>query len=535
MSVEKFLGYPLAILGSIALIAPASDGGGLLRGTEGTVSAFRAGSDEKSWQDSDFGSGATGPRQARHWPGRSSAESAELRALRVAEGSLFPELGSPELDQRDAAPRSAACESPDYELAKSTRIDVSPAGEWLRGLQRPDIAVPRDPKVARYIRYFGADPKGRETFSQWLKRSGSYRQIVEAALAKRNLPKDLVAVMFVESGCLPKATSLAGAAGLWQFMPQTARAYGLVVEGDIDERRNIWRSTEAAVAHLSDLYAQFESWHLAMAAYNFGYQQLMDRLKDNGVEDFFALSKLPEALPRETLLYVPKILAVAVILKNLEYFGFDGVEKRPSISASRMDVPARTRLSLIARAAGTSLRKLEALNPQVLGEVVPDTGEPAYVYLPNSGLARARTMLPRLLEQAQSRPIDLKVTADFDWGREEFDANWRSRLERTKPDVTNQERERAHSTPQQEHQPNDAVSLLQHERQSTWGYPDPSTLAMSRQEAVTYYRIKRGDTLAKVARRFKLTTSELAKANGISDVRRIRAGAKLKIVLSEGG
>lgn len=522
MSIEKFVSYPLALLGSLALLTPATDMG-RAKEVEGASSA------ETRRLESGVGAGASAAVGRRPVHGRSSAESAELRALRAAEGALFPELGASELDLRGATLPTASCESPDHEFAKSATMNVTPAGEWLRGLERPEIAVPRDPKVARYIRYFGAHPKGREAFSQWLRRSGAYRDIVETALAKRKLPRDLMAVMFVESGCIPKATSIAGAAGLWQFMPQTARAYGLKVQADYDERRNTWRATEAAVAHLADLYAQFESWHLALAAYNMGYQQLLDRLTDTGAEDFFALSNIAEALPRETLLYVPKILAVAVILRNLAYFGLDGVEKAPALSASRIEVPPGTRMGLVARAAGTSLRKLSDLNAHITGDTVPDIGAPAYVFVPSSGLARAKSMLPRLLNEQTPQPIDLEVTADFDWGREEFDMNWRSRLEQTKPLPEASDKEKP-KTRTEKRTSRSKLDPPQRETETAWGYADPTANEISIKETVTYYRVRRGDTLSGIASQFRISKQALAEANGLTTQSQIRAGAKLRIV-----
>lgn len=543
MSIEKLISYPLALLGSLALIAPAGDLGAGNRGNEGAGGAAKRAAMEMSWSDTTFSAGSGGPVQPRRPArGRVSAESAELRALRAAEGALFPELGASELDLRGAALPQPSCETPDYELKKST-LNVTPAGEWLRGLARPDIAVPRDPKVAQYIRYFGANPKGRDTFAIWLRRSGAYRTMVETALANRNLPKDLLAVMFVESGCIPKATSGAGAAGLWQFMPQTARAYGLTVREDYDERRNPWRATEAAVAHLADLYAQFESWHLALAAYNLGYQQLTDRLEETATEDFFSLSSVSEGLPRETALYVPKILAVAVILRNLEYFGFDGVEKLPGLSASRMEIPAGTRLATIARAAGTSLRKLRALNAHIDGDQVPSLEAPAYVYVPNAGMARAKAMLPRLLEEQEPKPIDLKVTADFDWGREELDENWRSRLAQTKPADYESRRDQiraiadaaeARNTKSRSTDSRRNRKIPQRERETLWGYADAASSNMSLKETVVYHRVQRGETLSGIAARFRVSKRDLALANDLTTQSHVRAGAKLRIVLPPG-
>lgn len=365
--------------------------------------------------------------------GRPSAESAELRALRLDEGRLFPELGPPTIDVQSRPVEGFSCEQPSYDMAQSVEFDIPATKDWLRGLNRPAIAVPRDQRIAKYIRYFAATPAGRQTFAAWLGRSGRYREIVSATLEKKGLPIDLMAVMFVESGCWPTAVSSAGAVGLWQFMPKTARAYGLVVDSALDERRSIWRSTEAAATHLGDLYAQFNSWHLALAAYNYGYQQMVNRVQETRTEDFFLLANRSESLPRETALYVPKVLAVAVILRNLEYFGFDTVEQKPPISAAAIEVPPGTRLSLIARASGTSLRQIKELNPELSSEILPDRGGPVMVHLPTRGLSRAKTMLPKLLDESERQHLDLNVTSDFDWGRDEFDTNWRSRLERTSP------------------------------------------------------------------------------------------------------
>src|SRR5690606_25953375 len=117
-------------------------------------------------------------------------------------------------------------------------------------------------------------------FTAWLRRSGKYEPIVNQALSKRKLPKDLAAVAFIESGWWPTAKSSAGAMGLWQFMPQTARAYGLTVSDVYDERMSIWKSTAAAVEHLDDLHTRFQSWDLALAAYNMGYQGLERRVRE---------------------------------------------------------------------------------------------------------------------------------------------------------------------------------------------------------------------------------------------------------------
>ncbi|HYQ02580.1 MAG TPA: transglycosylase SLT domain-containing protein [Polyangiaceae bacterium] len=368
--------------------------------------------------------------QEGHW----GAESNELRTLRRAEEQLFAgdTLGPPA--SMPQAPVSESCEAPPAdEWRASSALGAGPSPRWPNGIRMPSLPVRQNPRVAKYIRYFSNSPEGRKLFTTWLRRSGRYRSVITRALEQRDLPRDLLSIVFVESGFWPTAVSSAGAVGLWQFMPQTAKAYGLNVERDYDERQSIFQATNAAADHLSDLFARFQSWDLALAAYNLGYGSLSDRLQQYGVDDFWSLAQIPDALPKETELYVPKVLAVAVLMNNLEYFGFGDVELARPIDAAELEVPSGIRLSMVARAAGTSARALRELNPQIRSDILPDRGEPLTLFVPGNGLARARSMLPTLLSRQEDRDLDREVSNDFDWGHDDLGGRGMSRLERTDP------------------------------------------------------------------------------------------------------
>lgn len=359
---------------------------------------------------------------ARPDRGRASAESIELRELREAEAALFPEAGSRDFDLSDPEAWDRAAETANGGIPMGDGVIVAPRSvdTIFEGLKQPAMKVPRNHRVARYVEYFTSSEKGRKLFSTWLRRSGKYRAVMEQAFGERNLPLDLMAVACIESGYWPTARSSAGAVGLWQFMPSTARAYGLVVDRSVDERRNVWRSTDAASQHLADLHERFQSWDLALAAYNMGYKQLLRRLENAGVHDFWALADVPEGMPRETRLYVPKVMAVAMILANLSHFGFDDVEPMGPLVASEIRVPPGVRLSLVARAAGTSLRHIRELNEEFRGDLVPDRGGPTMLHIPSKGLARAKTMLPKLMKSAEGDTLDKDVAPDFDWGSDDL-------------------------------------------------------------------------------------------------------------------
>ncbi|HEU4538196.1 MAG TPA: transglycosylase SLT domain-containing protein, partial [Polyangiaceae bacterium] len=200
---------------------------------------------------------------------RRGFESPELKALRLAERADGPRVAG--------SPAGVVAPALLGEGSLPPRVEALPAPEGWGELRRGGLAVRPYPRVVAELNYFTHDARGRRAVRHWLRTSGLYRDAVSQSLARRNLPSELLAVVFVESGGRATAVSHAGATGLWQLMPATARAYGLSIDPYVDERRGLARSTEAAVALLSDLYDRFLSWDMALAAYNLGYQGLVDR------------------------------------------------------------------------------------------------------------------------------------------------------------------------------------------------------------------------------------------------------------------
>jgi membrane-bound lytic murein transglycosylase D len=130
--------------------------------------------------------------------------------------------------------------------------------------------------------------------------------MIEPILHEERVPTELAAIVLVESGGQPNALSPKGARGVWQFMPDTARRYGLVVSRDRDERLDIQRSTRAAARYLRDLHEQFGDWQLAFAAYNAGGDRVQRAIERNRTSDFAQLSS-GQSLPLETRRYVPAV------------------------------------------------------------------------------------------------------------------------------------------------------------------------------------------------------------------------------------
>lgn len=204
-----------------------------------------------------------------------------------------------------------------------------------------------------------------------LERMRHYEPLVRSALARHGLPAELVALPVVESAYLAGATSHAGAVGIWQLMPATARALGLEVSEHVDERRDPVRSTEAATRHLADLHGRFGSWHLALAAYNAGGGRVGGALGERGARGDDLLYWLArERLPAETREYVPKLLAAARVARDPVGYGLSVPAAEP-LAFRRVRVPAATTLDEVARRTGHPVEEIHRLNPHLVRRRTP--------------------------------------------------------------------------------------------------------------------------------------------------------------------
>ncbi|CAN5741436.1 hypothetical protein BH23GEM3_BH23GEM3_15530 [soil metagenome] len=207
-----------------------------------------------------------------------------------------------------------------------------------------------------------------------LQRMARYDMLIRHALAERGLPRELLSLALIESHFLPTATSPVGAGGIWQFMPETARGYGLEVSEYVDERRDPIRSTYAAARHLEWLFRQFGSWHLAAAAYNAGDGRVggvVRELTGRRGGDEVLYWKVRPYLPRETQDYVPKLLAASRIARFPEQFGFHDLVPDEPLTFREISVPGGTPLSKVADAVGVSADAVYELNPHLVRGMTP--------------------------------------------------------------------------------------------------------------------------------------------------------------------
>jgi membrane-bound lytic murein transglycosylase D len=231
-----------------------------------------------------------------------------------------------------------------------------------------DIPIVINARVEQFIECF--QTTARERFVTWLARSQKYIPFMKDLFKAHGLPEDLVYIAFIESGFDPYAYSRSKAAGQWQFIRWTGKRYGLRVDWWVDERRDPEKSTIAAAKYLKDLYERFDCWFLAAAGYNAGEYKILRAMKRYRTEDFWKLAEY-RYLKRETKNYVPQMIAVALIAKDPERYGFADVEYQEPLRYEKVRVPELTGLSLVAKACETSVEEIKDLNPALQRGVTP--------------------------------------------------------------------------------------------------------------------------------------------------------------------
>lgn len=200
----------------------------------------------------------------------------------------------------------------------------------------------------------------------WIKRSARYLPLVEELLKEQHMPEDIKYMAIAESALRPHVGSPKNAIGFWQFMTATGLKYGLKIDSEKDERRNIFKSTQAAILYLKDLYDLFGSWTLAAAAYNMGEEGLQAEILAQKTNNYYQLY-----LPLETQRYIFRIISAKIILENPEKYGFQlkPEDLYPPLRFERITVECfqEVPILIVAQAADTHFKRIKDLNPEIRG------------------------------------------------------------------------------------------------------------------------------------------------------------------------
>jgi membrane-bound lytic murein transglycosylase D len=227
-----------------------------------------------------------------------------------------------------------------------------------------------DPIVQKYINIHTKNSGGREAFQKCISNFLYYKPMIEKIITENNLPHELIYLPMVESFYSSRAESNAGAVGLWQFMPSTARYFGLKVNYWLDERRDPIKSTYAALKYLKYLYELFDDWELALASYNRGHIGIQSDLRFSKATNFTSLQNR-NAIPKETNNFVPKFLAYKTLFEHSSDYGFKIDTNCLTYNYDTVTLNQTVDLEIAAKCSSTTLQNIKDLNPEIIAWCTP--------------------------------------------------------------------------------------------------------------------------------------------------------------------
>ena len=352
----------------------------------------------------------------------------------------------------------------------------------------------------------------RERFQRMLNRGEVYREVVQNILEDNGLPKDLFYLALIESGFVMNATSSASAVGFWQFIRGTGKQYGLQVDHDVDERNDPIRATQAAAKYLRKLYGAYQSWELAMAAYNTGEYRVLTAVMRGETRDYWNLVDR-KMLPGETRNYVPKFAAAVYLSKNLKKYNFTvqkpGNElKYPDLES--LEVPSPSTLKEISSKIGIGVETLKKFNPHLKRARTPSSFSKYEVWLPES-----------IIDFARLQAHKIKRTTKRYYSGTSGDRNY---YRVKKGDSLYRIAKKFNMSIGQLKSINklsrETINIGQRLRVTKNSYTSP--------DSKKYYRVKNGDSLSIISRKFNIRISNLKKYNNMrSD--KIFIGQRLRL------
>jgi len=279
------------------------------------------------------------------------------------------------------------------ELAQLSAWDVLPLLTTEEEVEPYDFPLKMNDQVEYYLDLF--QNRNHKTFARWLARSARYLPMIKEEFTKAGLPLDLAYLPMIESGFNTTVSSKASAVGTWQFMRATGQNYGLTVNNYVDERRDPVKSTKAAAAYLSKLYKDFDSWHLAVAAYNAGEGKIRKAMKQSDTDDFWEIAQ-SQYIQSETKLYVPQLIAAIMIAKDPKKYGFDDIDYDEPLDYETVCVPRGTSLKAVALACGLPDEEILVLNRHLSRAITPPSEADYPLRVPPGKKALVIKNLPRV-------------------------------------------------------------------------------------------------------------------------------------------
>jgi membrane-bound lytic murein transglycosylase D len=371
--------------------------------------------------------------------------------------------------------------------------------------------------IQSFINYYLG--RGRETMEQGLRRSGRFLEMAQRIFKEEGVPQDIAWLGQVESAWSPVARSWAAAVGLWQFIPDTGSRYGLRQDYYVDERSSFEKATRASARYLKWLADRYDgNWELAMAAYNSGEGRIDSAIARSGYADFWEIYARG-LIPQETRNYVPNILAVILIAKNPEKYGFS-VKPEPPLKYDHVKVNNLVDLRLVSDATDTPYEMLLALNPDLKRAVTPPGVEHLLRVPPGKGrLLQAALMRIPPEKRASWRMLTAQVGDSFEAISRKTGVS-EAAIEQVNGGVIKPGQKVIIPS-------NSGVRNVVLANAKGLTAVAPSTAGGS--VKMVTYKVKRGETLGDVAGRYNVSVRDIVTLNRLSASAKLRAGQVIKV------
>ncbi len=340
----------------------------------------------------------------------------------------------------------------------------------------------------------------RNFFIESYRRSGRYRPYIVGALKEAGLPLELSWLPLIESGFKVNALSKARALGLWQFIPSTGYKFGLSRDKFIDKRLDPINSTEAAIAYLKELHQMFGDWTTVLAAYNCGEGRVLRVIRQQNVNYLDNFWDLYERLPYETARYVPRFLATLHIIENLDRYGFDTIQVDAPMEYEEIEIEKQIHLKHVAMAIGTSERQLTEINPELRYKILPPDK-----YLLKVPEGTSLVLTAKLSEIPESKPPTRTVVYHRVRRGETLSIIAKKYRTRVSSIMRANNLRRSHYIV--------AGRLL---KIPTPGYRYRASKPATVSPGASSHRVRRGDNLWNIAKRYGTTTDKIKKVNNLS-------------------
>jgi len=412
--------------------------------------------------------------------------------------------------------------SPLDELSKLVLTDREKevSGEDLVALEQAqknvNFTFTLNPLIQQFINYYQG--RNRGTMENGLRRSGQFMKVARKIFAEEGVPLDITWLGQVESAWKTRAVSWAAASGLWQFVPSTGRRFGLRQTAYIDERNGIEQSTRASARYLKWLANRYNgNWELAIAAYNTGEGNIDRAIARAGTQNFWMIYPY---IAQETRNYVPNILAVILIAKNPEKYGFKGIKADAAMSYDVVQVPTSTSLQLVADATDSNVDYIRSLNPELKRDITP-RGESYNVRIPAGRAKQFASLIQRIPAERRETARLISVAPGEDWqsiaNRTGFNA---AQLQSMNGAIDLKSTTKLIA-------PSGSMKLTKWVRAT--GTTPVTAVAPAGLDKV---RARKGDTIASIAAARSLDANDVARLNGIPVDSELRAGQEIKIPAS---